>query len=313
MSEVVPRKKEYYDDQKLKNAKSTFQNRRCGIRKFEKWLKQENLTAPEIDSNQAEKFFKWLILEDGEDLTELTSYQYLIAVSEYYNNDDYFEFNPVDDVDTGWIDYEPKHDKPDLTQDELRALVDSAVSKRGQALMSLMASTGMRVGEAVSVTMDQLDLDERMIEDLETIKTDFGERTIFFDRTTRRILRDYINKGYRDKYASDSDYLFTSNGERSDYMSTDRAREEFVRAVAECDEIQDKVEYENIGGDDDDRMRCSVGTHILRRSFCQNWVDSGGDIMSLKNIAGWEELETAKEYLDGSVDREKRDKHGVRL
>lgn len=312
MSEV-PRKKEYYDDQKLKNAKSTFQNRRSGIRKFEKWLKQENLTAPEIDSNQAEKFFKWLILEDGEDLTELTSYQYLIAVSEYYNNDNYFEFNPVDGVDTSWIDYEPKHDKPDLSQDELRALVDSAQSKRGEALLSLMASTGMRVGEAVSVTMDQLDLDERMIEDLETIKTDFGERTIFFDRTTRRILRDYINKGYRDKYASDSEYLFTSNGEKQEYMSTDVARKEFIKAVAECEEIQHKVEYHSMGGDDDDRMRCSVGTHILRRSFCQNWVDNGGDIMSLKNIAGWEELETAKEYLDSSVDREKRDKHGVRL
>jgi site-specific recombinase XerD len=313
MSEVVPRKKSFLDDQNVKYSKSTYQNRKSGVNKFETWLEEKGYTPDELDSFEFDKFFKWMIREDGADLTELSAYQYLNAIRKYYDYNPDFESNPAREIDTSWLEYEVKHDKPNLTQEELRALVDSAQSKRGEALLSLMASTGMRVGEAVSVTMEQLDLDERMIENIETIKTDFGKRTVYFDRSTRRILRDYINKGYRDKYASDSDYLFTSNGEKQEHMSTDIARKEFIRAVAECDEIQDKVEYHSMGGDDDDRMRCSVGTHILRRSFCQNWVDNGGDIMSLKNVVGWEHLETAKNYLDASVDREKRDKHGVRL
>ena len=77
-----------------------------------------------------------------------------------------------------------------------------------------------------------------------------------------------------------------------------------------CEEIQDKVKYEEMS---DGRERCTVSTHILRRSFSEAWVDSGGDIMSLKNHQGWENLETAKEYLDETVDRDTRDGYGLDL
>jgi hypothetical protein len=35
--------------------------------------------------------------------------------------------------------------------------------------------------------------------------------------------------------------------------------------------------------------------------------------MSLKNHQGWENLETAKEYLDETVDRDIRDRYGLDL
>lgn len=303
------RKDSFLDDQKVKYTKSTYMNRKSAINKFEDWLRINGHKVKDLSQFDINEFFKWLIREDGASMGEYSAYQYLTSVRKY------FKYVPeldkdVCDINTSWIDYTPKHTKPTLAQNEIRELVKSAESKRGEALISLMASTGMRLGEAVRVEMGQLYLDERMIKDLETIKTDYGKRTVYFDRSTRRTLREYINKGYRGKYPSDSDYLFVSEGERSKHMSTDRGRVEFNRAVRNCDEIKDKVEYEVMC---DGRERCTVSTHILRRSFCQNWVDSGGDIMSLKNIVGWEDLETAKDYLDDTVTKQKRDSYGLRL
>lgn len=135
---------------------------------------------------------------------------------------------------------------------------------------------------------------------------------MYFDRKTRRILRRYIQK-YREKYTETNDeYLFLSRNfnqhKKNARVSTDRLRREFIEAGLNCEQIQDKVDYEEMS---DGRERCTVTSYILRRSFSQAWVDSGGDIMSLKNHQGWENLETAKKYLDDTVDRDTRDRYGL--
>jgi len=63
----------------------------------------------------------------------------------------------------------------------------------------------------------------------------------------------------------------------------------------------------------DGRQRATMSTHILRRSFCQNWINSNGDIMSLRNIVGWKNLETAKEYISDDTSVDKRDRYGITL
>lgn len=297
----------FIDDVRVKRSDSTLGNRKSALNKFKKWLEMEELELDDVDDFMVNEFFKWMIVE--EDLSELSAYNYLISVKSY------FDFVPsldkdVCDIDTSWINYAPKYDKPSLEEDELSALVGATNSKRGEALLGLMAGTGMRLGEAVDIEMEQVDLDNRCIRDLETIKTDYGERTVYFNRKVRRILREYIKQGYRGKYPSNGSYLFLSDGERSKHISTDRGRVEFKRAVADCDVIDDKVKYEEMS---DGRVRCSVTSHILRRSFCQNWIDNGGDIMSLKNQVGWVDLETAKAYLSEDVDKEKVDKFGVKF
>src|SRR5215467_13586090 len=53
----------------------------------------------------------------------------------------------------------PKRDLRDqvLTRDEMNALVESAATVRDRTLLELLCSTGLRLGEALSLTADDLD------------------------------------------------------------------------------------------------------------------------------------------------------------
>ncbi len=141
---------------------------------------------------------------------------------------------------TKWIEKdETKHTKITLSPDEISALVESAQTMRGKAMLSLMASTGLRAKECCEAELEKLDLDERALT-VDTVKTDFGERTVYFDRKTRRVLKKY-SREYREKYAETNDeYLFLSRNinqhTEHPHVSTDRLRQEFIDAVENCEE-----------------------------------------------------------------------------
>lgn len=307
-------------NQKTKKAEATYRNRQSGLAKFEKYLHKIGKNIDEFDGRDADAFLTWLIDDQtGEGLHDTTAYEYLTAVRQFYDwrllSDDYDYQNPARQISTDWIDRDTQNPKPTLEPDEVKALVESAQTGRATALLSLLATTGMRIREATLIETDQIDFDERKIEKMTTVKNDFGDRTVYFSRKTRRHLQTYID-GTRAKYASgdDSPYLFVS----ADYgqfgddnrLSVDRARVDFVNAVKNCDEIQDKVTYREMA---DGKNRCSVGSHIMRRSYAQHWVDSDGSLVDLRNQVGWESLDTALDYLDDEIEKDKADRYGMDL
>jgi len=304
-------------------AKSTIQNYRSALRKFEEFCLKRDIDVTEIKNREMDTF-KGILRGD---VSDITAAQYLGNISEFYKwlLLDSDKPNPVlelpQDIDT----QNTQHEKPTLDEEEVRDLVNSAQDLRGQALLSLMATTGLRLKEACHAKLSKLDLEERSLEVM-TVKTGFGTRTVYFDRKTRRLLDTYINGGYRLKYNSqDSDYIFIASntnqykiqdqekaeaeGKEIDNanISTDVGRRIFMNALKNS---SIEVEYERYS---DGRKRSKHTTHILRRSFCQNWIDSHGDIMSLRNTVGWESVETAKNYIDDDTDLDKRDRFGITL
>lgn len=304
---------DFIEHQKARKEKGTWGNRQSGLRKLDKWMNERGLELPDLSAKELDKWLTWMV---NNEVDERTAYEYMTSVRLFYDWHlmDEDEKNPARNVKTKWIEKnKAKHTKITLSPDEISALVESAQTMRGKAMLSLMASTGLRAKECCEAKLENLDLDERALT-VDTVKTDFGERTVYFDRKTRRVLKKYIRE-YREKYAETNDeYLFLSRNinqhTEHPHVSTDRLRQEFIDAVENCEEIQDKVKFEKMN---DGRERCTITSHILRRSFSQAWVDSGGDIMSLKNHQGWENLETAKEYLDETVDRDIRDRYGLDL
>ena len=283
--------------------------------KFEEYLIGADLAIDECTQRDLDFYLTQLTTDEedgGEGLTDMSASLYMTALRKFYDwyyMDEDTE-NPARQVSTDHMDLKNvEYDKITLNQDELRALVDSAETERGKALISLMASTGLRLREACSLKLEQVELGFRKISEVKTLKRDDDHhRDVFFDRRTRRILKKYID-GTRAKYA-ESDYLFTSRNNTDSHMSTDRGRVEFNRAVENCEAVQEYIDYNVMA---DGRERSTLSTHILRRSFCQIFVDNGGDIMTLKNIAGWKNLETAKSYLSENNDLQTRDKFGVQL
>lgn len=302
--------RDFLDAKDSRKADTTIENYQSGLNWFDSFLVNRDLTVEDVGVREADTF---LGVVNGE-VSDSTTGQYLTAVKKFY---EWYYMgrevqNPIEQVDTSDLDRTSnRHDKPALSQQQLRDLVESAQSKRAEALLSLMASTGMRVREACECRISKLNLDGRYIE-IETVKNDFGERTAYFDRKTRRVLNEYINHGFRDEYQhTDSDYVFLSKAygqyDKNKHLSTDRARVDFRTAVKESDIEPDIEEYS------DGRERWTVTTHILRRSFCEHWFREDGDIMSLRNQVGWDNLESAKAYLPDEATLEKRDRFGIDL
>lgn len=314
---------QFIERQKGSKADSTITNYQSALRRFEQYINEYDIDIEAISGRDMDVFIGQL---EG-DLAESTAAQYIGNVSVFYDwlLMDVDKKNPVNKANPDLDGSATTHAKPTLTTDQLRDLVDSAGTMRGKALLSLMASTGMRLAEACNSKLSKLDLEEREIK-IDTVKTDFGERTVYFDRKTRRLLDTYINDRYRLKYNDpDSDYIFIAsntnqykvteqedaaqNGVEIDNanISTDVGRRIFMRALAESNI---NIEYETYS---DGRKRSIYTSHILRRSFCQSWIDNNGDIMSLRNIVGWENLETAKNYIDDTTSIDKRDRYGITL
>lgn len=301
---------DFLEAKRSRKAESTIQNYQAGLTRFDSFLVSRDMTVEDVGVREADTFLGMM----NRNVSDGTAGQYLTAVNKfyewYYMGQDVQ--NPIEEVDTSDLDRTSnRHDKPALEQSELRNLVESAQSKRAEALLSVMASTGMRVREACECTISKLNLDERYME-IQTVKNDFGERTAYFDRKTRRVLNEYLNHGFRAEYEhTDSDYVFLSKAygqhESNQHLSTDRARVDFRTAVKESDIEPEIEEYS------DGRERWTITTHILRRSFCQHWFREDGDIMSLRNQVGWENLESAKAYLPDEATLEKRDRFGVDL
>jgi len=300
---------DFITSRKNRRAKSTLENYACALRKYEEYLIERDIQVEEVTGRQMDTFYGWLTA----DVSKSTAGQYVGNIAQFYDwlFIDSDRENPSYKIQEDSVQSDPEHSKPTLKEEEVRDLIESADSMRGKALLSLMASTGMRLREACESKLSNLDLDNRELS-IMTVKTDFGERTVYYDRKTRRYLNEYIHNGYRDKYHNpDSDYIFiasnTNQYSSEECISTDVGRRIFQRALENSD-IEQK--YEEMA---DGRQRATMSTHILRRSFCQNWINSNGDIMSLRNIVGWKNLETAKEYISDDTSVDKRDRYGITL
>ena len=79
--------------------------------------------------------------------------------------------------------------KETLSDEELEALRDSCDSKRDLAMVDLLASTGMRVGELIRLDIDDVDIQGR-----ECVVTGKGnkQRPVYFDARTKLHLAAYL-------------------------------------------------------------------------------------------------------------------------
>ena len=170
--------------------------------------------------------------------------------------------------------------KETYSDEALELMRDNFNELRDLAMIDLLASTGMRVGEMVLLNRDDLNFNER-----ECIVLGKGskERIVVFGNNTKEALDDYLSRGRREVDFHNSEYLFLNKD--GNKLST-----RYVRKI--IDDIIFKASIE-----------MHVSPHMLRHTFATSMLNNGADLVSVKDLLGHESLNTTSIYTHVSDDK----------
>lgn len=185
----------------------------------------------------------------------------------------------------------PKQEKPVpayLTVDDVFRLLDSIktdtlAGKRNRAMLETLYSTGIRVSELVSLDVEAVDFDGRVIR-----VTGKGsvERIVPIGRKALDAIRDYRQnlEGNR-KAAPDiwrGPLFLNKNGGRLTDRSVARILDQTARAAG---------------------LTMPVSPHDLRHTFATHMLDAGLDLRLVQELLGHRQLSTTQKYTHVSIDR----------
>jgi len=179
---------------------------------------------------------------------------------------------------------------PALRHDEVRGLLDavaeaaldgSAVGLRDVAIVELLYATGIRVGELVSLDVDDLDPERRVVRVLGKGRK---ERTVPYGRPAEQALSAWTVRGRPTLAAPGSGpALFLGvRGGRLDQRAVRRVVHTRIREVPGAPDI---------------------GPHGLRHTAATHLLEGGADLRSVQELLGHASLATTQVYTHVSADR----------
>lgn len=155
-----------------------------------------------------------------------------------------------------------------------------AIGIRDKAIMEILYSTGMRVGELVEISISDIDFIGGVIKVRGKGKK---ERLIPVGDTALRAIKGYLDKRSGDENMRNRQALFLNkNGAR--------LRDGSVRAI-----IDKRIHAAS--------LREHVSPHTLRHSFATHLLDRGADLRSVQELLGHANLSTTQIYTHVTTDR----------
>lgn len=159
--------------------------------------------------------------------------------------------------------------KETISDEDIERLRDGCEVKRDVAIIDLLYSTGMRVGELVNLDISDIDFDER-----ECIVYGKGEkeRRVYFDAKAKLHLQDYI-----ESRTDDNPALFVT-------LDAPHDRLKISGVEIRLRELGRRIE---IG---------RIHPHKFRRSMATRAIDKGMPIEQVQKILGHSQIDTTMHY-----------------
>jgi len=154
---------------------------------------------------------------------------------------------------------------------DVNKLVGVIDDTRDRALMLLLLRTGIRIGEALGLTMNDIDLTERKIHLIEGEKNNMG-RVVYLSNDLLFVLKRWV--AIRDKEKA---YLFY--GQRHGRLCYSAARSRFVHYIR-------KARLEHKG----------YTVHCLRHTFASELLNAGMRLEVLQQLMGHQDIEVTRRY-----------------
>ncbi|GBD38539.1 Tyrosine recombinase XerD [bacterium HR37] len=170
-----------------------------------------------------------------------------------------------------------------LTVDEVFKLLetptsDSVYGKRDRAILELLYSSGLRVGELVGIDMVNLDLSGGVVK---VCGKGGKERIVPVTSKAIEAIREYLK--VREKFNPKGDFLFVNS----------RGGRLTARSVARI-----VKRYSLLSGIDK-----NVSPHVIRHTFATHLLGGGADLRAIQEMLGHKSLSTTQRYTHASIEK----------
>ena len=151
---------------------------------------------------------------------------------------------------------------------------------RDRALLELFYSSGLRISELVGLTLENTNLDSRMVK---VLGKGGKERILPLGQHCVDALKNYLNARIDKSRKSDTNKLFLNH--RGDGIT--------VRGVRKV--VDKYIKQGHFAG--------GVSPHSIRHSFATHLLEGGADLRSIQEMLGHSSLSTTQKYTHLTLDR----------
>lgn len=158
--------------------------------------------------------------------------------------------------------------------------LSTALGQRDRLILEMLYSTGVRVGELVSILVSDINFSERSIRI-------FGkgqkERIVLFGEYCEDILKLYLKDGYLALNTKNSPYLFLNH---QGGVLTERGVRYLLEQIIKKTSIQKHI-----------------SPHMIRHTFATHLLNQGCDLTTVQKLLGHESIKATQIYTHVTTDR----------
>lgn len=276
-----------YLTNELNYSNLTISNYERDINDYLEYLDNKDIKYSNISKADVINYLKFL---DECKLSNATISRHLSSLRTFYNylvNHNVITTNPFNRVSN------PKKEKKlptYLYEDEIKDMLDNLEAdniyqRRNRLIMELFYSTGMRLSELSSITINNINGDE-----IKVLGKGSKERIVYLDKIVIELLKDYLAND-RELFNPKSNYLILNkDGNKLSNRSIETIVNDIIRTSA---------------------IKKHVTPHTIRHTFATHMLNNGCDLKVVQELLGHESLSTTQIYTHITNDRIKEVYHNA--
>lgn len=187
---------------------------RSPLKIFVRFLEGRGLSVLDVDKHVLKDFIHYRRMQGIDQKTLENNFTALSTFYEFLCFEGYTNVNPVLPVRKRYLKRYKDEDCSDESQrklisiEEMGMLINSILSVRDKAVVTLLAKTGIRRGELVSIDIQDIDWVKQSITLKKKMFKKRSNRVVFFDDECARVLKRWVAQ--RERLSVNTEALFTN-------------------------------------------------------------------------------------------------------
>lgn len=266
---------------------NTIQSYRLDLTSLADWLKEQQLNFVELDSVDLQSFLGMRVEKGYKATSTARLISAIRKLFQYLYREKYRLDDPSATLSSPKLPSRlPKY----LTEQQVSDLlntpsVDEPLELRDKAMLELLYATGLRVTELVSLTMDNISLNQGVVR---VIGKGNKERIVPMGEEAGHWVSQFILYGR----------AALLNGQSSDVVFPSRRAVQMTRQT-----FWHRIKYYAVLAEIDTN---SLSPHVLRHAFATHLVNHGADLRVVQMLLGHSDLSTTQIYTHVAKERLKR-------